>query len=241
VRAVAIPYDHGFLCMLSHGDSKTSQAPMSKPLTLVVMKTLSILICLQIIYCLSFSQVDRKTSLVLEKILRKDHPVGTLVYTDMLDKFAISDMKESLGKKVYIGRTASLTYDTLKLSKAEVKYVDSILRTLPTLYWQDSIFAESRRIPKDSLWSWISKQNKKSYDDIVKATSDSLRKLANKAWMTNANTFQFSMPIFLRKKTIFFFYYMRICGSLCGVTDLSVYRLENGVYKKWFLISGSVF
>ena len=206
------------------------------------MKTLGILIFFQATYCYSFSQVDRKTSVILERILRKDHPQGTLVYTDKLDDYVILNIKESLKKQIFVGKLASKKgRDTFILSKSELKYIDSILRKLHLVFWKDSIFSNSKRISKDSLWSRIDNQNRKSYENLINATSDSSRNLAKRNWIDNANTFQFSIPIFLRSKSIFFFYYIRLCGSMCGVSDLSVYRIENGVYKKWFLISGGAF
>lgn len=177
----------------------------------------------------------------MESILRKDHPEGVLVYTDRLDDAVISEMKKSLRKRTYIGKTALNKSDTLTLSRSEIKYIDSVVSAFPKLFWTHSLFSHSERISRDSLWPRIDKQFKKSYDSLVKATTDFGRQIARREWIKNANTFQFATPIFLRNRTIFIFYYMRLCGSLCGVTDLSVYRLENGAYKRWIVISKGVF
>ncbi len=165
-------------------------------------------------------------------------PSGTIVYTDQLGEADILSIKDSFKKKYFVGQLQSNKPVKLVLSKAEHRYVDSVITLLPKLYWQNSLFNNSERIPKDSIWARIDKQHKESADRIVNAKSDSSRNQAISKWIEASNTFQFSVPIFLRNRSIFFFYFKRLCGSQCGTSDLSVYRLENGVYKKWFLIDG---
>lgn len=91
------------------------------------------------------------------------------------------------------------------------------------------------------MWARIEKQNREFYKKRLTDTTeaDRLKLLGNQ--IENANTFQFSPPIYFRNNSIFIFYFIRLCGSLCGVEELSFYRLENGNYKKWFVLTGGVF
>ena len=149
---------------------------------------------------------------------------------------------ESLKRRKFIGGpTSSNTYDTVRLSKKEKKYLDSSLNELYSNFWQDTLFKNSKRIPVDSMGARIEKQNREFYKNKISDTTQagSINSIRNQ--VENANTFQFSPLVYFRSKSIFIFFFVRLCGGTCGVDELSFYKLENGVYKKWFLISGGAF
>lgn len=91
------------------------------------------------------------------------------------------------------------------------------------------------------MWILIERKNKEFYAQKSFDTSKNeiIKPIGRQ--VQNANTFQFSPIIYLREKSIFLFYFIRLCGSLCGVYELYFYRLENGKYKKWLLLSGGAF
>jgi hypothetical protein len=212
-----------------------------RALAVIFMKVSFLLIILQFASFRSFCQVEVNSVSILETILRKEHPNGTLVYTDRLDSGLVKGLRESLKGRLFIGKTSSTTYDTIQLTRTEKKYLDSSVNGFYSNFWEEALFENSRRIPIDSMWTHIAKRNRESYESRQRdtATKGSINFIRN--FVENANTFQFSPPVYFRNKSIFIFFFIRMCGSTCGINELSFYRLENGTYKKWFIISGGAF
>lgn len=92
------------------------------------MRPLLFLAICQFVSFDAFCQTDSISISILETILRKEHPGGTLFYTDKLDGSLIDRIKESVKGRKFIGRTSPTTYATIYLSKAEKKYLDSSVR-----------------------------------------------------------------------------------------------------------------
>lgn len=206
------------------------------------MKTLLLLIIYQFVSLHSYCQLDTNSIHTLESILRNEHPNGTLYYTDRLDSGFIKRIRESLKRRKFIGGpTSSNTYATVRLSKKEKKYLDSSLNKFYSNFWQDTLFKNSKRIPVDSMWARIQKQNREFHKNRIRDTTEAALINSIRKEVENANTFQFSPLIYFRNKSIFISFFVRLCGNTCGVDELSFYKLENGIYKKWFLISGGVF
>ena len=203
------------------------------------MKTLLLLLIFQFLLLHAFCQVDTNSINILESILRKEHPNGTLFYTDRLDSGLIKRIKESLKRRKFIGRTSLTTYDTIHLSRKEKRHLISSVNNFYSNIWTDSLFNNSKMIPKDSMWFRITKQNKEFYEQRQKAKSKNNNYTAD--MVHNANTFQFSPVIYLRNKSLFIVYYLRLCGGQCGVQEFAFYKLENGEYKKSVIVSGGVF
>lgn len=205
------------------------------------MKTPFLIIIFHFVSLHAFCQVDLNTINIIETILRKDHPTGTLFYTDRLDSGLIKRIKESLKRRKFIGQTSPSTYDTIRLSRKEKRHLIVSLNNFYSNIWTDSLFQDSKMIPKDSMWFRITKQNKEFYEQRQKARAKNNLDDYVADMVQNANTFQFSPVIFFRNKSLLVFYYLRLCGGQCGVQEFAFYKLENGEYKKSVIISGGVF
>ncbi|MFT3910932.1 MAG: hypothetical protein QM737_16050 [Ferruginibacter sp.] len=167
----------------------------------------------------------------MEKILRRDFKEGTIYYTNRLEDIQIKQIKRALNKRTFVWSKDSKKYDTLFLTLREKKYLDSAIDKLYKTYWPDSLFTNSRRIPVDSFYSHIENRNKQL----------SMRKDGWKDQVNYSSTFQFSPIIYFRDKSIALFFYVRMCGGLCGVDDLCFYKLENDHYKFWILVYGGAY
>lgn len=88
------------------------------------MKTTIFLISFQFIVLFTFCQVDSTSTNILETILRKEQPKGTIYYTDKLDSELISKIKGSLKGRRFIARTSVNTNDTVLLTRSEKKHLD---------------------------------------------------------------------------------------------------------------------
>jgi hypothetical protein len=205
------------------------------------MRVVIFLICYHFFPQFLFSQIDSATTAIIESILRKEHSEGKLYYTDKLDSNIILEIKHKIKARKYMLNNTLGEFETIVISKKEKKYIDSILNKTYAYIWSDSLFANSKRIPKDSMWTHIERKNKEFYAQKSFDTSKNEIIKSIGRQVQNANTFQFSPIIYLREKSIFLFYFIRLCGSLCGVYELYFYRLENGKYKKWLLLSGGAF
>jgi hypothetical protein len=175
----------------------------------------------------------------METILRKEHPNGTLYYTDKLDSGTISWIKEYLQKKKFINITRKDNH-RIRLSGKEKEYLDSSINKLYSICWKDSLYENSRSIPVDSMWTHIQKKNR----EFSKLASDAA--VAGKTLSINnrvnfSNTFQFTFPIYFRDRSIFLLYFIRLCGGECGVQELAFYKLENGHYEKWISVNWGEF
>jgi hypothetical protein len=198
-----------------------------------------LLISFQIISSLAFCQIDSSSIKIVESILRKEHPEGTLYYTDKLDSGLIVRIKGSLQKRKFIGRINSTTYGKIRLSRKEKRYLDSNINKLYSIRWKDSLFENSRMIPNDSMWAHIDRRNREFSKFARVATTEAINLVNNR--VTFCNTFQFSCPIYFRDRSIFIVFFIRLCGNECGVEELAFYRLEEDMYKKWFIVYGGVF
>ncbi len=204
------------------------------------MKILILLALFQIHTVPTFSQLDSVSKDLMTSLIRNQQPDGTIYYTDKLDDWCISIIKKSLHKRKLIGIGRPMNVDTLRLSRKEQKYFDSVINKLKFNYWSDSLFPNSKRIPVDSFHSHISQKNREFHQAIARDTSNNSINFIGKM-VSFSNTFQFSPLIYFRNKSLLLFFVLRMCGGDCGIYELNLYKFEDGIYRKWLLINGGAF
>ena len=79
------------------------------------------------------------------------------------------------------------------------------------------------------------------YESRISDTSKAGREKYIGDQVQNANTFQFAPVIYLRNKNVVLVYMLRLCGTECGVEELSFYKQINGTYERWIVINGKAF
>jgi hypothetical protein len=209
------------------------------------MKLLIIYLALQIITCHVCAQLDSASRQWVYQILKQEPESDTITHTDKLHNHGIELIKQSFQYDTIWGwEKGERSKEWLILSKSEKTYVKRSANKMRQLKQDCPLFPGCRMIAEDSMWSYITKRNREFwqfYFRKVKSgdTTDLDKSLDSRVGY--CNVFQFSPPIFLRNKTLVIFYYLRMCGSECGLQDLSVYRLENGEYKRWLFVDGGVF
>jgi hypothetical protein len=209
------------------------------------MKRLIIYLALQIITCNVFSQLDSASKEWVYQILKQEPESDTITHTDQLHKYGIELIKRSFQNDTIWGwENGERSKEWLILSKPEKKYVKRLANKMEQLKQDGPLFPGTRMIAQDSMWAYITKRNKEFWQFYLRKVKSGDTTNLNKTLDSRVgycNVFQFSSPIFLRNKSLVIFYYLRMCGSECGVQDLSVYRLENGEYKRWLFVDGGVF
>jgi len=189
-------------------------------------------------------QTDSLSKQVLYRLIRNEQKDGQITYTDRLGQSTIAKINKYLAGTQIRGYDRTANKIVINLSNTEQKSLRSNLQLLKTFRWTDSMFAGSSRIPVDSMWQQITKKNQE-FADIYRTAlqrndSSVLTNLIGDR-VTYCNTFQFSPLIFMRNKKLFAFYILRLCGGSCGIEDLSIYKLNDGQYKKWLTITGGAF
>jgi hypothetical protein len=203
------------------------------------MKALFFLLFFQFITCLAFCQIDAGSIKILETILRREYPTGTLYYTDKLDSSIVLWIKENLQKRNLVGITRKKIDERIKLTKKEKRYLDSNINTLFSFCWKDSLFENSKRMPNDSMWAHIRRRNREATNLAKEAEAAGRKPIYDR--VMSSSTFQFSFPVYFRDRSVFLLYFIRMCGSECGHNELAFYRLINGNYERWLLVNGGEF
>ena len=195
------------------------------------MRCLLLNITFQAIALSAFPQLDSANKSFVYTILRREPGSDSIRYTDQIKAVTDFSFTENFKNSSIIGYDFSKKSKVnIKLSKKENAQLRKELRNFYGVRWRDSLFTNSRMIPADSMWSTISKGIRFAF--AVNPNAD---------YMSYSTVFQFSKPIFLRNRSIAIFYFLRLCSSQCGVEDFSVYKLDNGEYKRWLILSGRAF
>lgn len=104
------------------------------------MKAAIFLICYQFFPQFLFSQIDSTTNALIESIIRKQQPKGTIYYTDKLDSNLILEIKTKIKDRKYMLSNTLGEFETIVISKKEKRYIDSILYKTYAYIWSDSLF-----------------------------------------------------------------------------------------------------
>lgn len=203
------------------------------------MKQFLLLLSFYFVCLPAFCQVDSASLKIMETIFREEQPKGTLFYVDKLNNDFIKLFKDKFRKRKIVGWIKYTVEDSILLSGKEMRYIKSAINKLSSFRWNDSLFPDSKRIPADSMWQHISKRNREFSQMVKTLPAEELRKVKGRDIFSNV--FIFYWPVWLRDRSIFILFFYRMCGRECGINDLALYRLENGVYKKWMVIYGGVF
>lgn len=147
-------------------------------------------------------------------------------YIDHLYSFTVSSLLNDVKDTIYhklgnLDRLASS--DTLVLSAEELKYAKRTIKEMDEKIWDRKLFGRWEELDADELlkmtrsrWGWEKYYKKYS-----------------------TGYYSFSKPIFLRDNSICIFYIGYSCGEFCHEADLSVYKTENGKWKKWIVLHSS--
>jgi hypothetical protein len=207
------------------------------------MRPLLIYLSLQNLALCLFGQIDSSSKAFIYEILSREPGSDTLTYTDRIDTrhnqifFKTLNNSKIFGYEIGTKKKVELT-----LSSTDRRKLANAVNSAARLKWDDSLFDNSRIISVDSLWQYISRRNRE-VSELIRtdlATGDNMRH-ANAKRVSYCSVFQFSKPIFLKGQAIVIFYFRRLCGGECGIEDLSVYKLKEGVYRRWLLLGGGAF
>ena len=191
------------------------------------------------IFCINslYSQVDSISKANLENIVRSINTKGTIVYTDRIDPGVLKRQIKSLYKTKITGISSDTDSNSITLTKKERIYLLNELKKCTRPYWKDSVFKKSKRIKLDSAAMFTANKQKEVFSFInnPKAT-DSLKKI-DYGFYWECAVFEFSDIIYLRNRSIFLNFCMWYDGH-GGAVDLYFYKLKNGIWKKWILVSG---
>lgn len=205
-----------------------------------MLKLLLFLCCLPVMA--TAQQTDSVSLNFIHSVLRAEQANGTILYSDKISKHLPTNIYSQLLNKDSISGLDVLDYRdgrwvSLKLSAEDKKDIRIILQKTNTWQWKDNLFENSRRMPADSVQSYLRKHLITYIEDRKRSDSLGTARTVSRY----VNVFMFAPPIYLNNRKFVLFYFWRDCGSDCGVDELCVYRLENGVYKKWILLSGGAF
>ncbi len=169
------------------------------------------------------------------KVIKQQPGSDTITYTDRIKPIAMPSLEKILQKdRIPCYDIAGHRKTVFVPSATERKQILNATKDITKISWEDSLFSNSREISVDSMWSYISNRQK-----ALSFSSNSTNNINN--IVSYCSIFQFSKPIFMRNNTIAIFYFMRLCGSSCGVEDLSIYKFQNGTYERWLVIKGADF
>jgi hypothetical protein len=201
------------------------------------MKQLLLYLTCQIITSHLFAQLDSADKSFVYTILKQEPFSDSIRYTDKLKPVTNIRVLDNFQHSEIVGYDLSTQKKVkIKLSKEENAQLQRELQGFYKVRWHDSLFVDSRMIPADSMWSFVSSQLKLAFSKNSKEKPDS-----SINYMSYSTVFQFSKPIFLRNRSFVIFYFLRLCASDCGVEDFSVYRMQNGQYKRWLSMGGGAF
>lgn len=200
------------------------------------------IISLQTVICnKTYGQVGREDTTILLKVFREVSIQELLVYVDKVNmqKSIPIRLKEFIqsGKLSNIRKNKSGTLSAL--TKAEKKYLLTNIKRKTN--WPDNLFANSKRINADSLWTFLNQENINRITNINKAALNQDSLAYKKATRQFPFVFVFTKPVYIRNNTICLISFAAMCGRDCGRDEISFYKKENNVWTKWIVVSAGDF
>ncbi|PWT96040.1 MAG: hypothetical protein C5B52_16635 [Bacteroidetes bacterium] len=171
------------------------------------------------------AQSDTAFLKVLEARIKEIQPEYTVNYSDLpFDDFEQIFPNEKLRLRFTDGQK-----EYIHLTNNEKSKIISKLKSALKLRLPDSLLNNSKRFLRDSIADHVEKLNKQVSDSIAKQRNLNYSIYVRRYW-----SFSFSLPIYLRNKTVMVFYYSYYDTS-SGMSWLEV-RMKSGA--KWTRAGG---
>jgi len=185
---------------------------------------------------LAASQPMEEDCRLVEKVIRNIQPEGKIVYTNKLIPERIDFACKVLGQDVIAGSDGAAGRNSIILTKNEKKYLINALRENLNLNLSDNLFRGSKMVKSEYLPGYF----KKYYQDFSEKLTDPYidhKTQANIMKMYKRPiVFAFTMPAYIRKKSLFVSYISYRCGNSCGHDELSFYKKENNDWTKYIVV-----
>lgn len=175
---------------------------------------------------------------ILKSIIRSESDTTTFLYTDKLDSFFLNKIKYTITKNKICGdkfiRYNKFKKYCFKLSPKEMNYIISEFLKYKQSYWGENLFPNSKLILLDTL------------DRIKKSLSDTLS-VNRIIYSKLLHVRQFTKPVFFHNGKMFLLQTLswwlgEDLHSVRAIShDLSIYKQQYGVWKRWINIDGGVF
>lgn len=146
----------------------------------------------------------------------KPNPNQPIVYVAQTS-FGWRKIKETLKPGTYIAASNSTYKEPFILTRKEIKAIDQQIDQYQSFVWPDNLFANSIKIPFDSMFIYADRGTK---SQTVKGNV--------RTWV-----YSFSKPIYLRDGNVCLIYTSAICGTDCGYEKVVLYIKQNGVWNPW--------
>jgi hypothetical protein len=138
---------------------------------------------------------------------------------------------------VITGKTADTKSNNITLTRQEKKYISQQLDKFCKSYWKENLFPGSRLISEENLWPYFKNVYQEYSENLSNPNNSAIDKSNLLKNYQQPGVFEFSAPIFLRNNSLCLIYLRSLCGNPCGYGELSIYRLENGNWNKWIVVS----
>ncbi|AXY77969.1 hypothetical protein D3H65_30000 [Paraflavitalea soli] len=184
------------------------------------------------------AQPDSADRQFIHSQIRKYQRHGTIYYADRPLEGVLKLHVKELSKPVIKSIIGFHSTDSIVLTAAERRFLIRQLKRSLTTALNDNLFPISKRIAVDDISAFVSARNRKIIDSL-RAMGAAAR---DSFFISNSihEAFFFTMPIYIRDRSIFlhFFMWNTISG---GAVNLSFYRKENDKWVKWIEVSGGDF
>ena len=184
---------------------------------------------------LAASQPMAEDFRLVEMMIRNIQPEGKIVYTNKLIPERIDFACKVLGQDVIAGPDGAAGRNSIILSKTEKKLLIQALRDNLNLNLNDNLFRGSKMVKSEYLPGYF----RKYYQDFSEKLTDPYidhKAQANIMKMYKRPiVFAFTMPVYIRNKSICVSYISYRCGNSCGYDELSFYKKTNDEWTKYIV------
>ena len=193
------------------------------------MKFFSTLVFLNSLTICLFAQTNNSDTTILKLFVINNRLQNQIVYADK--SLGWDKLKELVNEKEITWKGEKQS-KTIRLTKKERNYILGQIEENKNLVWGDNLFANSKRIPADSMLRYLKNELDVRNDSINKAiarkdyaTIDKLNKL--RPW-----AFGFSKPIYFRDNKYCLLFQTALCGrGDCGFENINVLINEDGEWR----------
>ncbi|PWT96039.1 MAG: hypothetical protein C5B52_16630 [Bacteroidetes bacterium] len=171
------------------------------------------------------AQPDSAFLKTLKDVIREIQPESTIYYSDLPFEDFENGFKDTK-RKIYFYFDPK---EHIHLSHKEKVEIISGLKAAQNSSLPDSLIINSKRIPRDSLENYTYKLNLRAAYSIATVTEAKYALYVRRFW-----GFSFSLPIYLRNKSLMAFYFSYYDNS--GGASWITVRKKDG--EKWIRIGG---
>src|SRR5687768_3751410 len=100
----------------------------------------------------------------VESKIRRSQPEGVVYYADRLDHFAVDNLCPAIKKTTLVGNRQ----ESIRLTAKEKNYIISALTKTYETALPDSLFANSKRVPREAIVDLVQRTNRRFSDSVLK-------------------------------------------------------------------------